>query len=523
MQIIIPLSGVGQRFINAGYKEIKPLIKVDGKPMIEHVVNLFPNEKNITFICNEKHLKETDLKNVLNNIAPYAKIVAIKPHKKGPVYTVAQILDLINPDEEAIVNYCDFSKYWDYKDFLNKVRSLNVDGAISAYKGFHPHMLGTTNYAFMREKDNFLLEIQEKKPFTDNRMNEYASDGTYYFAKGEYIKKYFPMLIQKDINVKGEYYVSLIYNLMLNDNLKIYIYEIEHMLQWGTPQDLEEYQKWSDYFRYLTQKDNKPDDFFSDINLIPMAGYGSRFAKEGYKKPKPLLEINNKPMVINAADDLPNAKEYRFVILKEHIENYNIDKEIKKFYPEAKITDIPSVTEGQAITCDLALKTDDNDKSLLISASDNGVVWDYRKYSDLIFKQDVDVAVWAFVNHASANRKPEMYGWIKTDNEDNIIDVSVKKPISDIPKNDYGIVGTFYFKKVEYFKMGLKRLKEKNVRINNEYYVDTLISELLNSGLKIKVFPVDFYISWGTPDEYKTYLYWQTFFDKCFWHPYKIK
>ena len=66
MQIIIPMSGLGTRFVNAGYKDPKPLIIVDNKPIIEHVVNLFPEENDISFICNDKHLKETKMKNILN-------------------------------------------------------------------------------------------------------------------------------------------------------------------------------------------------------------------------------------------------------------------------------------------------------------------------------------------------------------------------------------------------------------------------------------------------------------------------
>lgn len=71
---------------------------------------------------------------------------------------------------------------------MSHTRSRNADGAISAYKGFHPHMLGSTNYAFIREDNQWMLEIKEKEPFTDNRMQEYASDGTYYFRKGDFVK-----------------------------------------------------------------------------------------------------------------------------------------------------------------------------------------------------------------------------------------------------------------------------------------------------------------------------------------------
>jgi NDP-sugar pyrophosphorylase family protein len=118
MHIVIPMSGIGNRFIEAGYKEPKPLIVIDGKPIIEHVCDLFPNESKFTFICNSKHLYETSMRDVLTSIKPTSSVVEIPNHKKGPVYAVHQVEGLIDDDEEVIVNYCDFGTYWDYNDFL---------------------------------------------------------------------------------------------------------------------------------------------------------------------------------------------------------------------------------------------------------------------------------------------------------------------------------------------------------------------------------------------------------------------
>lgn len=257
MQIIIAMGGLGQRFLAKGYRDPKPLITVDGKPMIEHVINLFPGENNFLFVCNNRHLKETKMVQILKKAVPNGKIFGIDYQKNGPVWGISKALSLVDDKKEVIVNYCDFGTYWDYQDFLNHTRSRNADGAVVAYKNFHPHMLGTNNYAFMRDNKQWLLEIKEKEPFTDDRMNEYASNGTYYFKKGNYIKKYFKQLMEERIQVNGEYYVSLIYNLLVRDKLKVSIYEIQHMLQWGTPEDLKEYQQWSDYFKNLVGSGKK--------------------------------------------------------------------------------------------------------------------------------------------------------------------------------------------------------------------------------------------------------------------------
>ncbi len=523
MQIIIPMSGIGKRFIDAGYKDPKPLIVVDGKPIIEHVCDLFPNEDNFTFICNSKHLAETNMREILQGIKPHANIVEIPNHKLGPVYAVSLVEDYIEDDEEVIVNYCDFGTYWDYEDFLKHTRERDADGAIPAYKGFHPHMLGSTNYAFMRDKNQWMLEIKEKEPFTDNRMAEYASNGTYYFKKGSYVKKYFKELMDRDINLKGEYYVSLIYNLLIEDNLKVSIYNVQHMLQWGTPGDVEEYNTWSKYFRDAIEEQQKPQANKNSITLIPLAGRGSRFAKVGYRDPKPLIGIGGKPMIIQAADSLPKSEQHIFVTLQEHLDHYPLENTLKEEYPDCEIVAIDEVTEGQAITCSLGLKDVNRSKSLLIAATDNGMIYDKEKYQKLIEDESVDAIVFTFRHHISSKNNPQMYGWVKTDDKDKAIEVSVKVPISNDPYNDHAIVGTFWFRKVDYFNRALENLLEKDIRVNGEYYVDSLMGELIKLGFNVRVFEVDDYICWGTPDDYETFIYWQSFFHKVDWHPYSLE
>jgi len=523
MHIVIPMSGTGKRFLEAGYSAPKPLIRVDGKPIIEHVVNLFPGECRFTFVCNNDHLEKTDMRGILTRISPKGRIVGIPPHKKGPVFAVSQVHELIRDDEETIVNYCDFSKYWDFRDFLSDTRGRDADGAISAYCGFHPHMMGSTNYAFMREKDRWMLEIKEKEPFTPNRMEEFASDGTYYFKKGAYLKKYFLQLMERNIHVNGEYYVSLVYNLLREEGLRVSIYEIQHMLQWGTPRDLEEYCRWSEYFRGCAEwrPENTPER--GSILLIPLAGRGDRFQRAGYRTPKPLIGISGKPMVVQAADCMPRAEKYIFVCLKEHLDRYPLGAALKSAYPGAEIEVLDTVTEGQACTCERGLSGADPEAPLLIGACDNGMMWDSDEYRLLIDDSGVDAIVWSFRRHASGERNPGMYGWIRVDQDNNVMGVSVKSPISGNPYEDHAITGSFYFRKARYFLEALSGLYRKGTRVNNEFYVDNCINELVAAGRRAKVIETSHYICWGTPDDLRTFEYWQRFFHKCTSHPYSLE
>lgn len=249
MNIIIPMSGIGKRFLYAGYNDPKPLIIVDGKTIIEHVIEKFdPHNDHFIFICNEDHLQNTKMESILKNACMHSTIVSIKRQKFGPVWATLQAQYLIKDDEAYIVNYCDFNWQWDYQNFKNTVYQNHCDGCVVSYKGFHPHLLGPNLYASMKDDNKWMIEIKEKHSFTPNKMDCYQSSGTYYFSKGSFVKKYFQQLVDKNIDLNGEYYISLVYNELVLDKLKIYIYDIPYFLQWGTPEDLKEYQYWSEIF-----------------------------------------------------------------------------------------------------------------------------------------------------------------------------------------------------------------------------------------------------------------------------------
>jgi len=531
VQIIIPMSGLGQRFVEAGYQDPKPLVKVDGKPIIEHVVNLFPNETNVKFICNDKHLHETNMREILSDICPHSEVYEVPVEgREGPVHAVSFIYDHIDDDKEVIVSYCDYGTYWNYEEFLNDTRSRNADGAVACYKGFHPHMLGTDNYAFLKETkegSRWMEAIQEKQPFTNDRMSEYASNGTYYFKSGSIMKKYFKMLMDNKMKVKNEYYVSMVYNLLVHDGLTVNIFEIEHMLQWGTPYDLEIYNDWSKYFHNTV---NKQEEFIDRINttlILPMAGAGSRFAVKGYNKPKPLLNVCGSPMIIQAVHCLPETTNKIFICLDKHIENYRIDETLQKSFPHCNVFSINKITEGQACTTEIGInKCGLNlEQPILISACDNGVYYDVKKYQELVDDESNDIIVWSFTNNPTSKNNPNMYAWMEVDEKDNIMSVSCKRFDNNIHniKTSHVIIGTMFFRKAKYFIDGLNENYKHNIRSNHEFYVDDVINQNIRMGLKVKVFKVENYICWGTPDDYETYLYWQTFFDKCKWHNYTIK
>ena len=517
IQLIIPMSGIGKRFVEAGYKDPKPLIEVDGHPIIKHVLDIFPGIEDVTFICNEKHTQETNIVSILKSLCPKCKITVVSnENRKGPVDAVYQIKDSIKDNAEVIVSYCDYGTIWNFEEFLKFVRGY--DGAIPCYKGFHPHMLGGDNYAFCKETNNILEEIKEKEPFTDNKMNEYASNGTYYFKSGFILKKYFKELMDLDLNLKGEYYVSMVYNLLVRDGLKVGIFEIEKMLQWGTPYDLEIYKGWSNYFKNIKQGQKIVPNPPNTTMIMPMAGRGDRFKQQGYDKPKPLIEVDGIPMVIRAAQCLPSCEYHTFAVLEEHFKDIDHGMFLAEYYNGCNIVPIKEVTRGQACTCEIALKLSKQDleNPIMITACDNGAYYDADKYKTLVDDQDIDIIVWSFRNNQTSKVNPNMYAWLDVDENGNIHHVSCKKFIYDDPLKTHAIIGTMFFRKAKYFIEGLQQNYEQNITTNGEFYVDDVLNQNIKKGLNVKVFEVKNYICWGTPDDYKTYNYWREHFAKIY-------
>lgn len=261
MKIIIPMTGYGSRFVAAGYNELKPFIKVFGRPIIEWIVKgMYPEEEDFLFIVRKEHLDRIPgMEETLRRIAPSGTIFPITEWvKKGPVFDVLRAAPVIKDQEPCIINYCDFFMRWDWKTAKRDMSDRGCDGCIPCYTGFHPHLLVEKNvYASCRtDSENNLIEIKEKYSFEDNKLMAKHSPGVYYFKLGSLLKKYCQKLVDSRTMINGEYYASLPYNFMVQDGLIVWVPEnVEFFCQWGTPEDLKESLFWLENMRRIYDED----------------------------------------------------------------------------------------------------------------------------------------------------------------------------------------------------------------------------------------------------------------------------
>ena len=522
MQIVIPMSGFGERFRAKGFTKPKPLIEINGRSIISYVIDMFPSEDNFFFICNEDHLSNIsyEMEAHLKSMCPSGTVIGIPAHKLGPIHAVNQAKDYLDMSQPVVVNYCDFTCYWDWQHFKHTIHNLNIDGAIPAYRGFHPHSLGSTNYAYMKEANYRLQDIQEKEPYTDNRMQEFASSGTYYFKSVDLMYQAFDWVVNNNVHVNHEYYISVAYQYLLKNNLETLVYPLQHFMQWGTPEDVAEYLEWSQVFCKMVTTDNQGLRKSKGSLIVPMAGLGKRFQEEGYDQTKPLIEVSGRSMVTTAIQSCPKAQQNMFVLRQDMTGIDEIQAELEQNFNNTQFHVMKELTEGlkALLLIDTAV-----DEPITVAACDNAILYDHEQWEQLSDNNDWDVVVWGGLNHVNAKRHPEMFGWIDYDLKSlDVFNVSVKQPIDDSLSHPI-VIGMFTFRNAKILKQCIEALVANNHKINNEFYLDSAINEALQLGFRCKVFNVDHFISFGTPNDLKTFEYWQSCLSKWQAHPYELK
>jgi NDP-sugar pyrophosphorylase family protein len=508
MQLVIPMSGMSQRFMEKGYRLPKPFIEISGRPIIQHVIEMFPGVEDVLFIVNREHFEnpEFQIESRLKNISPKANIVVIDSHKLGPAWAIHQAREHIDKSSPVVVNYCDFSCTWNFKHFQEELSS-GVDGLIATYTGFHPHMIRNSKYAFLKLDDRgHLIDIQEKSSFTDNPMDEPASSGTYGFGSGQILLDAVADQISSGDSFNNEYYSSLTYKNMISAGKVVKSFNIEKFFQWGTPEDFEEFKYVKDYFAF--KKDKNVD--FIDVDTIEIlaAGNGARFIERGYKTPKPFLPAGGSFLALQAMDSLGTPVEAKGILLQE---SHKIPEDLAELLManNVRVRKVDGLTKGQAHSALFSI-SDEHPGSSIIGTCDSIIFPNVKKG---IPGRGKILGVWVTKPSEYARNNPNQFGWVLLDNLGCVIECWVK----ETPQTDFEtfvITGTFYFgDKLASIDL-LNKFLFQSHPVNGEYYLDSLLDFAKDDGWEVLGLIPDWFMSLGTPNEYESYIYWEKLFSE---------
>jgi NDP-sugar pyrophosphorylase family protein len=231
--------------------------------------------------------------------------------------------------------------------------------------------------------------------------------------------------------------------------------------------------------------------------VIPMAGRGERFKKDGYTKPKPLIEFNGKTMIEYAIESLNIPGDFIFVVYKYSDENLNIqlDKILRRY--SDKIIVIDYITEGPAASAILAKEYINNDDGLIITNCDQIMEWDTYHFCNFLNSSELDGLVVTYESNTEKN------SYIKLNQHGFGEKLAEKEVISN-----YSLNGIHYWRKGKYFVDSVEEMIRKDIRCNGEFYISLTYNEMINNGLNVGIYNIDNekHHAVGTPEDLETYI-----------------
>ena len=226
--------------------------------------------------------------------------------------------------------------------------------------------------------------------------------------------------------------------------------------------------------------------------LIPMSGAGSRFEKAGYTFPKPLIDVGGKPMIQVVIENLGIEANFIYIVQKSHRQTYHLDTLLNLITPNAKIVEVDGLTEGAACSALLANEFINNDNPLFFANSDQFVEWNSSDFMYKMQETNADAGIVTF--------KPTHPKWSFVNINENglVTEVAEKNPISD-----NATVGYYYWKRGSDFVKYAEQMIQKNIRVNNEFYVCPVFNEAIKDDKQIRIFNIEKMWGLGTPEDLK--------------------
>lgn len=490
LQVIIPISDNRIFFPKEEYFFPKPIIEVLNEPMIVQIIRQIEKSlKPDLIICViPKYLKNNwSIENIISlSTKIKTKFFFREDENSGSLCSCLLASDLLENGEVICINMDELIDY-NIKGIVDEFRDKKSDAGLILYEASHPRL----GYAIVDHNNN-IKECAQRKV-----ISKYAIAGFYYFVtKKVFMEACFKVLMANDI-CNNQFFITSSINQIILMKKKVSGYKIPRKSHFSlySPQSIKEFEK-STYAKSLKNKNHNKD--FLNI-VIPAAGKGSRFAKEGWRAPKPFIDLNGEPMLQHVINNLSIEKSNIHVILqKDHLEKLNY-----KFLPKnsysINLVDINYFTSGTACTV-LELKNIvDNDTPLLIANSDQIVDFECNDFINDALERNLDGSILVFKDH----KKDPKWSFVKLNPNNQLVEeVAEKKPISDI-----ATVGIYFFKKGSDFIDATIEMIKRDDRINDEFYTCPAYNYLIKKNKKVGIFEINFESMHGigTPSDLKEY------------------
>lgn len=248
LQVVVPMAGEGKRFQEAGYQTPKPLLPVSGVPMCVRAVQDLPAAERHVFVVRSEHVRAHGLDQVLRQYFPQCRIVTVAGGTQGQACTVRLAGPELEPDWPVVVAACDCSHLYDPARLTAILADPTIACAVWTYRGEPRVLVHPQHHGWARVDGDRLLEVSCKRPLSERLLDDHVLSGFFSFGSARRMLQGIDELVASGQRINNEVYLDSLPNLLIARGLRVVVFEVDKYIGWGTPTDLEQYEKWERYF-----------------------------------------------------------------------------------------------------------------------------------------------------------------------------------------------------------------------------------------------------------------------------------
>ena len=492
--LILPMGGVGQRFLNKGYGIYKPFLQADAKNTIfENITKNFKLPNLEIIIIGKVNFLRGTYNKYFKDVKVH--IINISNHKFGPVYSIflasKKIKKIVKENNNIFVCYSDINWIWNFKKVKNFIKNKKI--VIFTHTGFHPHLHVNPRSDYCQVKKNSIFNIREKKTFSKDYKNDHLAIGCYYFQNYKLIDKFLKNSV-KTVKQHNEIYLVTLIKFYLKLGQKINFFNINNFVHLGTPEQYEDFLNWREIIKIKFKKSLN----LKNLCVMLMAGEGKRVL--GLNEKKPFLKIKNYPIYDFSFKKFGSKIK---IIISNNDNLIRINKKKHVIYNIKKSNSMIQTLEKSIIF----LK---KYKNYFLTSCDC-----YGEFKKTLFLKRLKVTKPEIIifGYKLSNLQKALNGAHTTLNiKNNILkDIFVKKSNID---NNLGHAGFFWIKNSNVFNY-LAKFKRSSYfkNLNREPIIDDYFKFLLKKNfVKVNYFKIDNYVHIGSTPEYHEFNYWDKYF-----------
>ena len=246
----MPLAGAGKRFADKGFSLPKPLIPIDGLPMVIQAARALPDADQWFFLCQQEHIREYSIDALLHQEYPGSTVIPVNGLTAGQLATCLLAEPFVGSESQLTIGVCDIRTYWNREKFRSEFKeSHDADALIWTFRNNPAVNINPSAYGWVQaDEKGFVEKVSVKVSLSNTPIRDHAVSGIFSFKKAGYFFQSAQHMIQTDRRVHNEFYNDECMNVLIEAGKNVKVFEGDMFVSFGTPEDVWTYEYWKDYF-----------------------------------------------------------------------------------------------------------------------------------------------------------------------------------------------------------------------------------------------------------------------------------